>query len=106
MLTQTLVIIFIGWPALIASLLAWLTGLVTKKFIIVMIAGIIILPFAFFYLGAYLGSSWLGLLFSLGHFASAIAVRQNKMLLAWLLLAPYMLFIGMLAYIVLTQSFR
>ena len=106
MLTQTLVIIFIGWPALIASLLAWLAGLVTKKFIIVMIAGIIILPFAFFYLGAYLSSGWLGLPFSLGHFASAIAVRQNKMLVAWLLLAPYTLFVGMLAYIVLTQSFR
>jgi len=96
----------LGWPALIASLLAWLAGLVTKKFILVMSAGIIILPFAFFYLGAYLGSGWLGLLFSLGHFASAIALRQNKMLLAWLLLAPYTLFVGMLAYIVLTQSFR
>ena len=105
-MTDTLVQTILGWPALIASLLAWLAGLVTKRFILVMSAGIIILPFAFFYLGAYLGSGWLGLLFSLGHFASAIALRQNKMLLAWLLLAPYTLFVGMLAYIVLTQSFR
>jgi|SRR3989304_4862476 hypothetical protein len=105
-MTDILVQTILGWPALIASLLAWLAGLVTKKFILVMSAGIIILPFAFFYLGAYLGSGWLGLLFSLGHFASAIALRQNKMLLAWLLLAPYTLFVGMLAYIVLTQSFR
>ena len=105
-MTDTLVQTILGWPALIASLLAWLAGLVAKKFILVMSAGIIILPFAFFYLGAYLGSGWLGLLFSLGHFASAIALRQNKMLLAWLLLAPYTLFVGMLAYIVLTQSFR
>jgi hypothetical protein len=105
-MTEILVQTILGWPALIASLLAWLAGLVTKKFILVMSAGIIILPFAFFYLGAYLGSGWLGLLFSLGHFASAIALRQNKMLLAWLLLAPYTLFVGMLAYIVLTQSFR
>jgi hypothetical protein len=101
--TQAIVIIFIGWPALIASLLVWLAGLVTNKFIIVVIAGIIILPFAIFYIGAYLGSGWLGLLFSLGHFASAIAVRQNKMLMARLLLAPYTLFIGMFACIVLTQ---
>ena len=105
-MTEILVQTIFGWPALIASLLAWLAGLVTKRFILVMSAGIIILPFAFFYLGAYLGSGWLGLLFSLGHFASAIALRQNKMLLAWLLLAPYTLFVGMLAYIVLTQSFR
>ena len=91
---------------LVQTILGWLAGLVTKKFILVMSAGIIILPFAFFYLGAYLGFGWLGLLFSLGHFASAIALRQNKMLLAWLLLAPYTLFVGMLAYIVLTQSFR
>jgi hypothetical protein len=105
-MTEILVQTILGWPALIASLLAWVAGLVTKKFILVMSAGIIILPFAFFYLGAYLGSGWLGLLFSLGHFASAIALRQNKMLLAWLLLAPYTLFVGMLAYIVLTQSFR
>ena len=105
-MTDILVQTILGWPALIASLLAWLAGLVTKRFILVMSAGIIILPFAFFYLGAYLGSGWLGLLFSLGHFASAIALRQNKMLLAWLLLAPYTLFVGMLAYIVLTQSFR
>jgi hypothetical protein len=105
-MTEILVQTILGWPALIASLLAWLAGLVAKKFILVMSAGIIILPFAFFYLGAYLGSGWLGLLFSLGHFASAIAVRQNRMLLAWLLLAPYTLFVGLLAYIVLTQSFR
>ena len=105
-MTEILVQTILGWPALIASLLAWLAGLVTKKFILVMSAGIIILPFAFFYLGAYLGSGWLGLLFSLGHFASAIAVRQNRMLLAWLLLAPYTLFVGLLACIVLTQSFR
>ena len=105
-MTDILVQITFGWPAMIASLLAWLAGLVTKKFNIVMIAGIIILPFAFFYLGGYLGSGWLGLLFSLGHFASAFAVRQNKMLIAWLLLAPYTLFVGMLACIVLTQSIR
>jgi hypothetical protein len=105
-MTEILVQTILGWPALIASLLAWLAGLVAKKFILVMSAGIIILPFAFFYIGAYLGSGWLGLLFSLGHFASAIAVRQNRMLLAWLLLAPYTLFVGLLAYIVLTQSFR
>jgi len=105
-MTEILVQTILGWPALIASLLAWVAGLVTKKFILVMSAGIIILPFAFFYLGAYLGSGWLGLLFSLGHFASAIAVRQNRMLLAWLLLAPYTLFVGLLACIVLTQSFR
>lgn len=103
-MTQTLVIIFVGWPALIASLLVWLVGLATKKFMIVIIAGIIILPFAIFYIGAYLNSALLGLLFSLGHFASALAVRQNKMLLAWLCLTPYTLFVGMLAYIVLTQS--
>jgi hypothetical protein len=99
-----LVVIFIGWPALIASLLVWFAGLVTKKYVVVIIAGIIILPFAIFYIGAYLSSGWLGLLFSLGHFASAVAVRQNKMLIAWLVMAPYTLFVGMLAYIVLTQS--
>jgi hypothetical protein len=54
-----IVIIFIGWPALIASLLAWVAGLVTKKFKLVVIAGIIILPFAIFYIGAYLNSGWL-----------------------------------------------
>ena len=104
-MTQVLVIIFVGWPALIASLLTWLAGLITKKFMIVIIAGIIILPFAIFYIGAYLNSALLGLTFSLGHFASAFAVRKNKMLLAWLFLVPYTLFVGMLAFIVLTQFF-
>ena len=104
-MTEILVQIIFGWPALIASLLVWLAGLVMNKFIVVMIAGIIILPFAIFYIGGYLGSGWLGLLFSLGHFASAFAVRKNKMLLAWLFLVPYTLFVGMLAFIVLTQFF-
>jgi hypothetical protein len=101
---DTLVIIVLGWPALIASLLTWLAGLVMKKFMTVVIAGIIILPFMIFYLGGYLGSGWLGLLFSLGHFGSALAVRRNRLWLAWLFVIPYALFITMLAYIVLTQS--
>jgi len=101
-----IVIIFIGWPALIASLLAWLAGLITKKFKIIIIAGILVLPFAFLYLGGLLDSRLLGLLLSLGHFGSAIAVRYNKMWLAWLPIGPYTLFVVMLAYSVLTQSIR
>ena len=88
---------------MIAFLLTWLAGLITKKYKIVLIAGVIILPFMFFYLGGYLSSGWLGLFFALGHFASAFAVWRNRMWLAWLFLAPYTILIGILAYIVLTQ---
>jgi len=100
---QFLVILILGWPALIASLIVWLIGLVRKNYQTVVAAGIIFLPFAIFYLGASLNSRPLGVLFSLGHFASAYAIRRQRTILAWLLLAPYTIFISILAFAVLSQ---
>jgi len=100
------IITILGWPAMIISLLTWLFGLIKRKYALIIIAGVIILPFMFFYVGGYLGSHWLGLLFALGHFASAFALYRNRMRLAWFFLAPYVLLIGILAYAVLSQPIR
>jgi len=103
---QFLVILILGWPALIASLIVWLIGLVRKNYQTVVVAGILFLPFSIFYLGSSLNSRPLGALFSLGHFASAYSLRQQKTKLAWLLLAPYVIFIISLAMTVLSQPIR
>ena len=103
---QFLVILILGWPAMIASLIVWLIGLVRKNYQIVVVAGILSLPFSIFYLGASVNSRPLGALFSLGHFGSAYALRQQKTKLAWLLLAPYAIFLVILASVVLSQPIR
>jgi hypothetical protein len=105
-IVEIFIILILGWPAMIASLLIWLAGLIKKKFNLVIIAGIVILPFAFFYIGGYIGSHWLGLLFTLGHFASAFSLYRSRIWLAWLFLLPYVVWMSMLAYAVLSQPIR
>jgi hypothetical protein len=102
-LWELIVIAFVGWPAIIASLLLALCGLVFKKWVLLVIGGVVALPFAILYMGGAFNSYFIGALLTLGHFAAAFAVYKNKIWIAWLMLLPFTVLVVILAYAVLNQ---
>jgi hypothetical protein len=100
MITDALVQIIFGWPAIIASILLSIAGVALKRPAFLVAAGIIGIPFA-----AYLtaGSRVPGLLLPLCQLGSAYAVKREMTRIAWLLSAPMMIMATVLAYFVLTQ---
>lgn len=100
MITDTLIQIIFGWPAIIASVLLSTAGVAMKKPAFLVAAGIVGIPFA-----AYLtaGSRVPGLLLPLFQLGSAYAVKRQNTRIAWLLVAPMILMSIILAYFVLTQ---
>jgi hypothetical protein len=99
-MTDILVQIIFGWPAIITSILLSIAGILMKKPELLVIAGFIGIPFA-----AYLtaGSHLPGLLLPVFQFGSAYAVKRQKTLMAWMLVVPIIISALMLAYVVLTQ---
>lgn len=100
MITDVLVQIIFGWPAIIASILLSITGVARKRAGLLVTAGVIGIPFA-----AYLtaGSHLPGLLLPLCQLGSAYAIKQQRIWLAGLLVAPMIIVTVILAYFVLTQ---
>lgn len=99
-MSDLLVQIIFGWPAIITSILLSIAGVWLSKPVFLVVAGVICIPFA-----AYLtaGSPYPGLLLPFFQFGSAYAVKHQKTLLAWLLIVPMMIATSMLAYVVLNQ---
>jgi hypothetical protein len=99
-MTDIIVQIIFGWPAIITSILLSIAGILRRKPSFLVVAGFIGIPFV-----AYLtaGSHLPGLLLPLFQFGSAYAVKRQKTLMAWLLIAPMIISALMLAYVVLTQ---
>ena len=100
-LSDAFAIICFGWPAIIASILLAIAGLLMKKPRLLVIAGVVFLPFTY-YLSNGLRNPLVIMPFLL--FASAYAVHRQKIRLAWLLLLPLVIVSVVLAIIVLTQS--
>jgi hypothetical protein len=92
-----------GWPAIILSLLLAFCGLVFKKWILLVVGGVVALPFSAIYMGGYFHSYLIGAMLTLGHFAAAFSVHKKRMFIAWALLLPFTALVVMLAYAVLTQ---
>jgi len=89
-----------GWPAIITSILLSIAGVWLKKPAFLVAAGIVGLPFAAYMTAGYHTPA---LVFTLFQFGSAFAVKRQKALFAWLLIAPMIVFAAMIAYVVLTQ---
>jgi hypothetical protein len=103
-LWELLVITFVGWPAIITSLVLALCGLIFKKWILLVISGVVALPFSVLYMGGYLNSYFIGASLTLGHFGAAFSVAKKRMVIAWVLLLPFTALAILLAYAVLTQA--
>ena len=96
---ELLIQIFLGWPAMILSLLFAVSGVLLKKPALSMTGAVLfLLP------GWYL-SHYSMFFFSLPLFlfASALSVSRNKLVLAGLFILPVFFLTGWLGYIVLSQ---
>ena len=99
-LIDAFAILCFGWPAIIVSTLLAFAGLLFKKANWLTIAGVIFLPFTY-YLSNGLRNPLV--IMPLLLFASAFAIRKGKTGLAWLLLAPLVIVVLWLAFVVLNQ---
>ena len=99
MIPELLIQILFGWPAIITSILLSIAGVWLKKAALLVTAGFICIPFTY-YLSGFRTPA---LLLPFFQFGSAYAIRYQKPLLAWLLIAPLIVIAALLAYTVLTQ---
>ena len=98
-MTDLLVQIIFGWPAIITSILLSIAGVWWKKPALLIAAGIVCIPFTYYLSGIRLYA----LILPLFLFGSAYAVMRQQNLIAWLLIAPLIIVAILLAYAVLTQ---
>jgi hypothetical protein len=98
-MTDVIVQIIFGWPVIITSILFSIAGVWLKKPTLLVVAGIVCIPLTY-YLSGY-GTP--AVILPLFQFGSAYAVKHQKTLMAWLLIAPMILSAVTLAYAVLTQ---
>ena len=99
MMTDLLVQIIFGWPAIITSILLSIAGVWRQKPVLLVTAGIVCIPFTYYLSGYHVAAISLPLF----QFVSADAIRRQKNLLAWLLIVPLIVIALVLAYVVLTQ---
>lgn len=88
-----------GWPAIILALGFALAGIFFKQWIL-SLAGAILFVLPGWYVGHYFG---LSMILPLLIFGSAYAIYKNKILLAFLFIAPILVVIVWLGFFVLTQ---
>jgi hypothetical protein len=98
-MTDILVQIIFGWPAIITSILLSIAGIWLKRPALLVTAGIVCIPFAY-YLSGYRMPA---VILPLFQFGSAFAITRHRKLIAWLLILPIIVIAFVLAYVVLTQ---
>jgi len=99
-MTELLVQIIFGWPAIITSILLSVAGVWLKKPTLVVASGIVCIPFTYYISNGFSTPAFLLPFFAFG---SAYAITRQKNRIAWLLIAPIFIVAVVLAYIVLTQ---
>jgi hypothetical protein len=100
MISDILVQIIFGWPAILTSILLSIAGVWLKKPVLLVVAGIVCIPFAYYISNGFRNPA---ILLPFFQFGSAFAVARQKTLIAWLFLAPIVIMAVALAYVVLTQ---
>jgi hypothetical protein len=98
-MTDLLVQIIFGWPAIITSILLSVAGVWLKKPALLITAGIVCIPFTY-YLSGFRTPA---VILPVFQFGSAVAITRRKNLIAWLLITPIVIIAVILAYAVLTQ---
>jgi hypothetical protein len=101
-MSDILVQIIFGWPAIITSLLLSVSGLALRKPWLLVIAGVLAIPFAW-YLSGYPAIRTPAALLPLFQFGAAWALQREKKVLAWVLLSPLAIITVVLAVAVLRQ---
>jgi hypothetical protein len=101
-MSDILVQIIFGWPAIILSLAVSAVGIIKKWPWLLVLGGLVCAPFSF-YLSGYPAVRSLALLLPFFQFGAALAVHAQRKILAWVLLLPLVMVSSILAYVVLTQ---
>jgi len=101
-MSDILVQIIFGWPAIITSLALSAAGILWRKPVMLVIGAVICAPFAW-YLSGYPAIRSAAILLPFLTGSAAYAIDKDKTNLAWLLLSPFILISAGLAYIVITQ---
>jgi hypothetical protein len=86
-MSETLVILVFGFPAVVFSLLVSVIGILVGKSWLLIVGAILFAPFSYYLNGAP-GSLGLPIFLPLFQVAAAAAVREKKKRWAWLLLSP------------------
>lgn len=89
-MSQTLVVLFFGFPAAFVSLALCTIGVLKDKFWLVVIGAVLFIPFSY-YLNGLPNLRGFAILLPLFQIGSAAAVRENKKVWAWILLVPALL---------------
>lgn len=99
-MTDILVQIVFGWPAILSSILLSIAGVSLKKQAFLIAAGIVCIPFTYYISNGFRTPV---ILLPLFLFGSAFAIARQKNLIAWLFVAPIVIIAMVLAYVVLIQ---
>lgn len=99
-MTDTLVQIVFGWPAIITSILLSIAGVSLKKPGLLIAAGIVCIPFTYYVSNGFRTPLILLPVCELG---AAYALMRGFNRIAWLLIAPLLIVAVFLAYTVLKQ---
>jgi len=99
-MTEILVQLIFGWPAIITAILLSIAGVWLKKPALLVSAGIVCIPFTYYLSGGFRSPA---VILPFLHFGSAFAITRQKNIVAWLLITPIIIAAAILAYYVLTQ---
>lgn len=87
---------------MIASIICSVYGILSKSYRILILSALLIIPMSL-YLAALPRFQIGGLIFPLFYVGSAICIKKNKRLIAFLVNLPVYMVIGWLGYVVLSQ---
>jgi len=99
-MTETLVQIVFGWPAIITAILLSIAGVWLKKPGLLIAAGIVCIPFTYYVSNGFRSPL---VLLPICELAAAYALMRKFNRTAWLWIAPLLIVAAVLAYTVLTQ---
>lgn len=98
-----LVVVFFGWPAILATIILIVIGLLKRDYRFLVAAAILALPFSWFLSGFPVVQSPLFLL-PLLPFSSAFLMYRGREMFAWVIAVPYFLFIWLLFNVISTGA--
>jgi hypothetical protein len=97
-----LLILLVGWPAIVTTLILAVLGLVRNNYRFLLGAAILAFPFSWYLSGfPFIRSLWF--LLPLFLFGSSFLMSRGREMLAWLTAVPYFLSILLLFYVILAQ---
>lgn len=95
--------LFVGWPAILATVVLAVMGLTKENYRLLVIAALVAVPFSWYLSGFPIIRSPIFLL-PLLVFGSGYFMSRGREMLAWLLAIPYFLSIILLLYVLFTGS--